>query len=120
VADLGPAADRGTTTIADRVVAKIATIAARDCTESTAAPTAMGRLAGRSLPDADAVIANGRTRLRMRVAVRWPTPLGDAARQVHDRVRDRVAELTGLQVDAVDVDVEHMVLAPDPAMRRIR
>lgn len=120
MADLAPAAERGATTIADQVVVKIATVAARECTESTSAPSAMGKLTGRSLPSADAVVAGGRARLRMRVAVQWPTPLGEAAARVRDRVRDRVSELTGLQVDAVDVDVDHMVLAPDPTARRIR
>jgi uncharacterized alkaline shock family protein YloU len=120
VADVAPAAQRGATTIADQVVVKVATVAARECTESTSAHNAMGRLTGRSLPSAEAVIANGRARLRMRIAVQWPTPLGEAAARVRDRVSTRVSELTGLQVDAVDVEVDHVVLAPDPAARRIR
>lgn len=117
---MGSAAERGATSIADEVVVKVATVAARECTESTPAPSAMGKLVGRSLPSADAVVANGRARLRMRIAVQWPTPLGEAAARVRDRVSDRVSELTGLQVDAVDVEVDHVVLGPDPTVRRIR
>lgn len=120
MADLAPAADRGATTIADQVVVKIATIAARECTESTSAPGAVGRLTGRSLPSADVVVAGGRARVRMRIAVEWPSPLGEAAARVRDRVRDRVGELTGLHVDTVDVEVDDVVLAPDPTVRRIR
>lgn len=120
VADLATPALRGRTTIAEDVVVKIATIAARECTQSTSAPGALGTVTGRTLPTAKAVVANGRARLRLRVATQWPTPLGEAAERVRDRVWDRVTELTGLQVDAVDVDVEEMVLATDDQGRRVR
>lgn len=120
MADLAPAGQRGTTTIDDEVVVKLATVAARECTETTSAPSVMGKLTGRSLPSADAVVAGGRARLQVRIAVQWPTPLAEAAARVRDRVRDRVGELTGLQVDAVDVEVDQVVLAPDPSARRIR
>lgn len=120
MADLPSAAGRGATTIADEVVVKIATLAARECSESTSAPTPMGKLTGRSLPSADAVVANGRARLRMRIAVQWPTPLGEAAALVRERVSQRVSELTGLHVDDVDIEVDHVVLGPDPTVRRIQ
>ncbi len=64
---------------------------------------------------ADAELAAGRASLRLELGVEYPRPVGQVAVEVQRRVAARVAELTGLTVDAVDVTVTEL---PPPAPRR--
>ena len=54
-------------------------------------------------------IADDRVRARIEIACRYGTVLPQAAAEVQRRVADTLAILTGLVVDAVDVDVVAVV-----------
>ncbi|MEU5915136.1 DUF6286 domain-containing protein [Streptomyces sp. NPDC047141] len=100
------AAERGTTTITDRAVRKIAQ-----------------RAAGEVLPPSLAGAARGSARVRgrragvtLRVALPYPAPLSETARQVREHVADRTRELTGLDVPPPRLTVSRLATsAPAPA-----
>ena len=86
--------ERGATTISDRVVARIATQAAREAGES----------AGRT----EVWVSGDVVTAHVKMSVPYPMPVRAAARKVRERIRGRVAELTGLTVRQVDVDVAEL------------
>ena len=111
----------GTISIADGVVGKIAAMAA---TENPDAGAAAARLLGRAVPgaghlgvrgtDLDALpkttveVDGSRAFVNLEIAVRWPASINDVSRQVRRHVEERVAELTGLQVDEVHIIVSDL------------
>lgn len=103
------AGDRGRLDIADRVVEKVATIAATEVDGITKVGQGWERILGRRLPKTDATIAGGRVRINVEIAAVWPTPLADLTARVRDNVSARVSELVGLTVDAVDVTASDVV-----------
>ncbi len=82
-----PAASRGTTTISERAVAKIAQQAAREREAG-----ARGRVRG------DARVRGRRAEVSVRLALPWPADLGAQAGVVQEHVRLRTGELTGLHI----------------------
>lgn len=107
------AADRGRTSIADRVVAKVAAQAA---TEVDHADGLRRSIAGRSLgsprvrasADVDGHVAT----LSLDLAVDYPSPVRQVTRAVRRHVAERVATLCGMQVDHVDITVAALRRAP--------
>ncbi|WP_437031034.1 hypothetical protein [Streptomyces sp. enrichment culture] len=94
--------DRGATRIADRVIAKIASRAARE---------AVGPLP----PDADpphatVVVHHDTARFRVHVELDYPADLGDRCARVRRRVTERVTDLVDLHVTEVAVQVERLHL----------
>ncbi|MEV6413642.1 Asp23/Gls24 family envelope stress response protein [Kribbella sp. NPDC051718] len=65
---------------------------------------------GRGLPAAKAQLAGQRVRLDVEIAVEWGYPLADLAAEIRGRITGTVAELTGLAVDAVSVDISAVEL----------
>lgn len=113
------AADRGRLVIADKVVERIATIAAGEI-EWVGDPTSgWTRVIGRGLPRATAKVAGGRTRVLVQVAGAWPAPLASMASAVRDHVNERISTLTGVTVTAVDVTVAD-VTHPESGARRVQ
>lgn len=115
---LAPPEERGSLTIADKVVVRIASIAAREVEhviDSRAGWTQMYK----SMPRATAKVAGGRTRVGVEVAASWPSPLPTVTAQVRDRVSEQVASLTGITVVAVDVTLAE-VLRQEITTRRVR
>jgi uncharacterized alkaline shock family protein YloU len=55
----------------------------------------------------------------MEISVRWPESVLEVTKQVRRRVQDRIAELTGLQVDEVHIVVSDLAtdLIPPPRVR---
>lgn len=101
-----PPGERGATRIADRVVAKIASQAARE---------AVGPLP----PDADRPSATVAVRhdvahVRVHVELDYPCDIGARCRQVRRRVVERVGDLVGMQVPEVVVQVERLHLTAGP------
>ncbi|MFJ8056765.1 DUF6286 domain-containing Asp23/Gls24 family envelope stress response protein [Streptomyces sp. NPDC096142] len=88
-----PAASfRGTTTVSERAVRRIAE---RATTEA---------LPGRKAR-ATAAVRGGRAEVSLGVTLPYPAPLADGARDVQRHVVDRTRELTGLDVPIAHVDV---------------
>lgn len=94
--------ERGATTIADRVVAKIASQAARE---------ALGPLPPDAAPPrATVVVHHGVARVRILVDLTYPRDIGACCRAVRRRVAERVGTLAGMRVPEVAVQVERLHL----------
>jgi uncharacterized alkaline shock family protein YloU len=114
-----PAASRGVTDIADRVVERIAGRAAGRVTNVLPPPpSGVTRLVGggtervaRAHLDGDSV------RLAVRCCVVYPAPIRTVARQVQAEVRSTVEQLTGLDVTSVQVEVVAAPVHPPEAQR---
>jgi uncharacterized alkaline shock family protein YloU len=95
--------ERGATRIADRVVAKIASQAAREAIgppPPDAAP-----------PHATVVVRHDAARIRVHVELDYPGDIGGRCGQVRRQVVDRVGTLAGMHVPEVVVQVERLHLA---------
>lgn len=92
--------DRGATSIADRVVAKIAAQAARE---------AVGTVPrGGSKPHASVVVHRDVARVAVSLDLDYPTDIGRRCGAVRSRVRTQVEELVGMEVHEVTVHVERL------------
>lgn len=94
------AAERGATRIADRVVAKIASRAAR---EAVGTPPLGG-----SAPHATVAVHQNRARVRVHIDLDFPTDIGARCAAVRRRVIQRVEALAGMAVPEVIVQVERL------------
>ncbi|MFE2184118.1 hypothetical protein [Streptomyces sp. NPDC059455] len=119
--------ERGATRIADRVVAKIASQAARealrgggaadadadggvDTDTDTGADTdevALADVVG-ARPYAVAAVRGGVARVRVAVELRYPSDIGAHCGAVRRQVIERVGEMTGMEVLEVAVTVERL------------
>ncbi|MBK3574167.1 Asp23/Gls24 family envelope stress response protein [Streptomyces sp. MBT65] len=86
------AAQRGTTTVSERAVRRIAE---RATTEA---------LPGRT-PHTTATVRGGRAEVSLGVTLPYPAPLADGVRDVQQHVLARTRELTGLEVPTARVEV---------------
>ncbi|WP_458085459.1 Asp23/Gls24 family envelope stress response protein [Streptomyces malaysiensis] len=111
--------ERGATRIADRVVAKIASQAARealrgDAAEAVEAVDAVavgdGDLTDVTVarPNAVAAVRGGVARVRVAVELGYPSDIGAHCGAVRRQVIERVSELTGMEVPEVAVTVERL------------
>ena len=124
--------DLGLISIADQVVTKIAACAA---TEHPDAGAAAIRMLGRAVPgagqlgmrgtDLDALpktpveVDGSKAFVSLEICVRWPASVREVTGQVRRHVRDRVTELTGLQVEEVHIVVSDLAtdITPPPRVR---
>ena len=117
----------GQITVADTVVARLAARAAVEVDDvGAAAPRLLGvELSGGgldkvgvrssetgALPTASATVDGGLAFVELTLSVRYPASVRQVADAVRSQVRDRVGQLTGLQVIEVDVKVPALVSAP--------
>ncbi|GAA2319780.1 hypothetical protein SVIO_032390 [Streptomyces violaceusniger] len=119
--------ERGATRIADRVVAKIASQAAREALRGGGAAAAdagtgadIGAAAGAgpgeaalaggvgARPYAVAAVRGGVARVRVAVELGYPSDIGAHCGAVRRQVIERVGELTGMKVPEVAVTVERL------------
>jgi uncharacterized alkaline shock family protein YloU len=122
----------GTISIADAVVSKIA---ARAAAENPDAGAAVARMLGRAVPgaghlglrgtDLDALprtsvdVDGSKAYVNLEISVRWPASVPQVTAQVRRHVRERVRELTGLDVDEVHIVVSDLAtdITPPPRVR---
>ncbi|MBB4935240.1 putative alkaline shock family protein YloU [Lipingzhangella halophila] len=104
-----PPAERGTTTVPDRVVAKIATAAVSEVSGSRALTGRFGGLVGGGGARSHARVSGTNVTLRLVIAVHYPSPLRRMAREVRAHVKHRVAEYTGLTVRHIDIEIAELV-----------
>jgi uncharacterized alkaline shock family protein YloU len=122
----------GTISIADGAVTKIA---ARAAAENPDAGAAAARMLGRVVPGAGHLGVRGtdlqglpktsvdvdvsKAFVTLELSVRWPASVPDVTAQVRHHVRDRVRELTGLDVAEVHIVVADLAtdIAPPPRVR---
>lgn len=106
----GPTTDRGRTRIADRVVARVAERAALETDGVSAVRTGRPRgLGGSAGPRVAASIDGDLVVLRIALAVRYPAPLRAVTRDVRERVRRRITELTGCTARQIDIEIAAVV-----------
>jgi uncharacterized alkaline shock family protein YloU len=95
-----PPGERGATTIADRVVAKIAAQAARE---------AVGPLPPEAAhPHATVVVHRETAHIRVHLELGYPTDIGPRCHAVRRHVTERVGALVGMEVPEVAVQVERL------------
>ena len=135
VAETRPAALAGRTelgriTVADSVVTKIAAQAA---SEGPDAGAAVARVFGHAIPGAGHLGVRGtdldalpkttvqvdgvKAYVSLELSVRWPASVAEVTGQVRRRVRDRVRELAGLEVDEVHIVVTSLATNVTPPPR---
>ncbi|MGI5424929.1 Asp23/Gls24 family envelope stress response protein [Streptomyces sp. CA-179760] len=109
-----PPGERGGTRIADRVVAKIASQAAREAVGTL--PPDAGR------PSAGVVVHHEVAHVRVHVELEYPCDVGERCRRVRHQVAERVSTLAGMEVPEVVVQVErlHPVAGHGAAQGRTR
>jgi uncharacterized alkaline shock family protein YloU len=107
---------RGRTSIANRVVEKIAGQAAVEVDHVSGVPRrvlgqTLGKVTSDSSARASAKVDGSIVSVSVSVAVEYPTPVRAAAAAVRANVVSKVDELCGLQVVEVHVDVPHLYSA---------
>ena len=105
---------RGRTTIADRVVAKIATRAVAEVGQTGgAARQLIGLILGRQAGEGPAYVSarvNGDlAMIEMRLSLAYPAPVRSLTREVRRHVTERVTTLTGIEVRHVDIEVVRLL-----------
>ncbi|WP_329274551.1 DUF6286 domain-containing Asp23/Gls24 family envelope stress response protein [Streptomyces sp. NBC_01451] len=119
------AAQRGTTTVSERAVRRIAERATAEALPSQdgARTTDTARTTGTARTTRAAASVRGRRAdLSLAVSLPYPAPLADTVRDVQRHVVERTRELTGLDVPAARVSVtsltpptsSHPLVSPDP------
>lgn len=111
---------RGRTIIENAVLEHIAVHAALEVSGVIATGSDLDKLIGRRLPKAGARVAGTRARVLVEVAAAWPHPVATVAAAVREHVSERLLALTGLQVDAVDVEVARVIHSREPQPRRVQ
>lgn len=116
------AGERGSLTIADRVIERVAGYAVTQVEGAAAAPRrVLGITVGDARPDDEAAVkarVDGRTAtVEATISVEWPTPVSTVAERLRQRVRRDVLRLTDVEVAYIDIDV---VSFPAPASRSRR
>ncbi|WP_380169239.1 Asp23/Gls24 family envelope stress response protein [Jannaschia sp. R86511] len=112
---LAPPRERGHLEIRPRVVDTVGRRAARGV--PGVVRDSVGRIARHDLPGVSSRVEGGHVRLDVDLAVAWGRPLAAVSAAVQREVANRVRELTGLVVDAVDVTVESVVVPPEQSER---
>lgn len=117
-ADPGLSTDRGSTTIAPKVIAAIARRAATEvdgveAVQATGLQGVLSSLRSSSSGGATADVAARRAAVDLRLAIRWPHPVHEVTAAARDHVRSRVEQLTGHAVTDVDIAVVDL---PSPSV----
>ncbi len=112
-------ADRGTLTVTDRVLDKLAAHAATFVDGVVPAGSPLDKLAGRQLPRASSQVRGRQARVDLQIAVAWPKPLAQTADQVRVTVTRELTRLSGLHVVAVDVRVARVEHQAASSGRRV-
>ena len=122
--ELGDPAERGSLTVADRVVERVAGHAVTLVDGASAAPRrVLGVSVGGPRPDqeasVDARVDGSTATVDASVAIGWPASVVAVSDQLRRRVREDVERITGVRVAHVDIDVVSLV-APAARPRRVQ
>lgn len=115
----------GNTVIASRAVAAIARKAAGEVDGvELVTSSGLGRVltsllgGGSDQGGAAAKVGRGSTAVALHLSLRWPEPVAQVTEAARCHVRDRVSDLTGYTVTAVDIVVDALP-APGAGRRRV-
>ncbi|MCW2576683.1 MAG: uncharacterized protein JWR28_3047 [Modestobacter sp.] len=122
--ELGEAADRGSLTVADRVVERVAGYAVTLVDGASAAPRrVLGVTVGGNADDREASVdarVDGQVAtVEASVAIGWPASVPTVAARLREQVREDVERITGVRVAHVDIDVVSLS-APTSKRRRVQ
>jgi uncharacterized alkaline shock family protein YloU len=120
--ELPEAGDRGSLTIAEKVVERVAGYAVTQVEGASAAPRrVLGVNVGEARADTEASVTakvEGRfATVSATVAVAWPQPVRTVADRLRKRIRDDVLRMTDVEVAQVDLDVVTFAAASAPTRR---
>ncbi len=122
-ADRPEPAERGSTTVAELAVERIATkVVADSAGVGGTARRLLGIAVGQASAERDAEVA-ARLRgvsavsLQVRCSVPYPTPVAQAVETLRGELSERIGELTGLSLQRVDVTVTSLVTASGARVR---
>jgi uncharacterized alkaline shock family protein YloU len=102
--------------VTDRVIERIAAIAAAQVRGVVRTGSGWDQTLGRQLPRVDSRTAGRRARVVVEIAVEWPAALGEVTSGVRTAVVEQLRALAAVDADGVDVVVVKIVL-PRPAGR---
>ena len=116
------AAGRGSLTIADRVVERVAGHAVTLVDGASAAPRrVLGIRVGQARPESSASVqarVHGRTAtIEATIAVAWPQSVREVTQRLRNRIRAEVDHVTGVQVAHIDIDVVSFTVAEHEPQR---
>ena len=122
--EFGDPGERGSLTVADRVVERVAGYAVTLVEEASAAPRrVLGVTVGSAAADREASVdarVDGHTAtVEATVAIAWPASVRTVTARLREQVRADVGRITGVRVAHVDVDVVSMT-APAARPRRVQ
>jgi uncharacterized alkaline shock family protein YloU len=105
---------RGRTTIADRVVARIASRAVAEVGQTGGAVRqliglTLGRQTGEGPARVSARVNGNLAMIEMRLSLAYPAPARSLTREVRRHVIERVTALTGIEVRHVDIEVARLL-----------
>jgi uncharacterized alkaline shock family protein YloU len=106
--------ERGRTTIADRVVARVATRAVAEVEQTGGAARQLigitiGPQTGEGTARVSARTDGHLAMIQLRVSLAYPAPVRAVTREVRRHVIERVTGLTGLEVRHVDIEVARLL-----------
>ena len=106
--------ERGRTTIADRVVARVAARAVAEVEQTGGAARQLigitiGRQAGEGAARVHARTEGHLAMIEMRLSLAYPASVRALAREVRQHVIERVTSLTGYEVHHVDIEVTRLL-----------
>ena len=118
----------GSIHIADGAVAKLAAYIAGDVPEVGRPTRGIGRLPGGGVVGAGKADLNRRPAVSAHVdgnhvsidvvaSVRWPASVPETTQRLRQQLRERLTELTGLQVDEIHVDITDLITPSNPSAR---
>lgn len=121
---LAAAEDRGSLTVSDRVVERVAAYAVVSIDAAAAAPRRMlGFTVGKADSDDEARVradVRGTTAtIEATLAVRWPESVRDVAERARRAIRTEVQRVTDVRVDHIDLDVVSLSV-PTASQPRVR
>lgn len=113
---------RGSLTIAEKAIERIATQAVSEVDLATGAPrkvlgVRMGSADGHQDARASAQVDGQLVTMSVTLAVQWPAPVRQVCAQVRQHLAERVGAMTGLQVAEIDVDVPTLITGRKPDTR---
>ncbi|MGX6607097.1 Asp23/Gls24 family envelope stress response protein [Micromonosporaceae bacterium Da 78-11] len=115
--------ERGSLTIKDRAVQRIAEAAALGVPGVVPAgqsTSSLNAALGRAYPRVDCEVAGDRVRAEVEIVGLWPASAPQLGAQVRQAVTDQLQALAGLRVDAVDVTIAKIVRAAEAPLRRVQ
>ena len=113
-APLAVPGQRGRTTVADRVVVKVATRAVAEVAQTGGAARqltgiTLGRQTGQGAARVSARVDGNLAMIELRLTLAYPVPARGLTREVRRHVMERVASLTGIEVRHVDIEVARLL-----------